>query len=76
LPDIRGGRGGRCGHDDSSTVVGIAATPEIGRLLAERPQVRVVPLVRYPFKIFYTFDEETIAILHIRHAARRPWRGE
>lgn len=59
-----------------ATVVRIAATPEIGRRLAERPQVRVVLLVRYPFKIFYTFNDETITILHIRHAARRPWRGE
>jgi hypothetical protein len=44
--------------------------------LPQRPNVRVVPLVRYPFKIFYTFDHDTITILHIRHAARKAWEGE
>lgn len=50
--------------------------PESGLRLPQRPMVRVVPLVRYPFKIFYTVDRDTITILHIRHAARRPWEGE
>jgi hypothetical protein len=44
--------------------------------LPRRPNVLVVPLVRYPFKIFYTFDRDTLTILHIRHGARRPWDGE
>lgn len=59
-----------------ATVARVAVMPEIGQRLAERPQVRVVPLIRYPFKIFYTISGETITILHIRHAARRPWAGE
>ena len=37
-----------------ATVARIAAIPEIGERLQERPEVRVVPLVRYPFRIFYT----------------------
>jgi len=44
--------------------------------LRRRPNVLVVPLVRYPFKIFYTFDRNTITILHIRHVSRRAWEGE
>jgi toxin ParE1/3/4 len=56
-----------------ATVARIAVMPESGQRLPERPAVRVVPLVRYPFKIFYTAAGETLTILHIRHAARRPW---
>ena len=35
------------------------------------PGVRVVPLLRYPYKIFYRITSETVEILHIHHAARR-----
>ena len=56
-----------------ATVARIAVIPESGLQLPQRPEVRVVPLVRYPFKIFYTMIEDTVSILHIRHAARRPW---
>jgi toxin ParE1/3/4 len=37
--------------------------------------IRVVPLVRYPFRIFYQVEQDHILILHIHHAARQPWRG-
>jgi toxin ParE1/3/4 len=59
-----------------ATVARIAVMPDGAQQLPQRPGVRVVPLVRYPFKIFYTVVGETITILHIRHAARRPWEGE
>jgi plasmid stabilization system protein ParE len=59
-----------------ATIVRLAAFPESGLRLPRRPNVLVVPLVRYPFKIFYTFDRDTLTILHIRHGARRSWGGE
>jgi plasmid stabilization system protein ParE len=59
-----------------ATVARVAVMPESGLRVPKRPGVRVVPLVRYPFKIFYTVDRETITIIHIRHAARRPWDEE
>lgn len=59
-----------------ATVARIAAIPEIGQQVSERPAVRILPLVRYSFKIFYTVAGDTVTILHIRHAARRPWSGE
>jgi hypothetical protein len=34
--------------------------------------VRVIPLVNYPYLIFYTTSEEGLTVLHIRHAARKP----
>jgi len=30
----------------------------------------VVPLIRYPYKIFYRISNETVEILYIHHAAR------
>ena len=56
-------------------VARIAKNPEIGARLAERPGIRVVSLVRYPFKIFYrVLDDRGVRILHVRHTARRPWK--
>jgi len=36
--------------------------------------VRVMPVVRYPFLIFYTINDiaDEVVILHVRHGARRP----
>ena len=47
------------------------STPEV----EQRPGLHVVPLTRYPFKIFYRIVDDSVRILHIRHTARRPWRG-
>lgn len=42
------------------------------------PEIRVKILGRYRYKIFYSPGEDAIEIIHIRHAARRPWidRGQ
>jgi toxin ParE1/3/4 len=45
--------------------------PRSARQVAQRPGVRVIPLVRYPYKIFYRVTAEAVEILHIRHDARR-----
>jgi addiction module RelE/StbE family toxin len=39
----------------------------------EDPDVRVLFIVRYPYKIFYRV-RETVEILHIRHTSRREKR--
>jgi hypothetical protein len=36
--------------------------------------VRIVPLVRYPYVIFYQVKEDRIEILHVRHTSRAPWK--
>ena len=41
----------------------------------QRPGRHAVPLIRYPFKIFYRVLDDRVTILHIRHTARRPWTG-
>jgi plasmid stabilization system protein ParE len=52
----------------------IARWPESSQQVEQRPGVRVAPLVRYPYKIFYRVTAETVEILHIHHSSRRaPW---
>jgi plasmid stabilization system protein ParE len=51
----------------------IAAHPTAAQRIAERPGVHVVPLIRYPYKIFYRVLDDRVRILHIRHSSRRPW---
>jgi toxin ParE1/3/4 len=56
-----------------AAVARIAGMPESGEAVPERPGVRVVALVRYPFRIFYTVGKDGVTILHVRHTSRRPW---
>jgi toxin ParE1/3/4 len=50
----------------------LAEFPGMGRELTQRPGVRVMPLGRYPYLIFYTALENELLVLHVRHASRRP----
>ncbi len=55
----------------------IGAWPESAEEVAERPGVRIVPLVRYPYKILYRVTADAVEILYIHHGARQgPWEGE
>lgn len=56
-----------------TVVAHIAQWPESSRRAAGRPDVRVVPLGRYPYRIFYRVSGDTVEILHIHHTARQPW---
>jgi plasmid stabilization system protein ParE len=55
-----------------ATVQLLADFPDSGRSLEQRPQVRVIPVVRFPYLVFYTVVEDELFILHIRHGARAP----
>ena len=48
----------------------ISRWPESAQEVAERPGVRVVPLIRYPYRIFYRISNDAVEILHVHHAAR------
>ncbi|HEV7599623.1 MAG TPA: type II toxin-antitoxin system RelE/ParE family toxin [Bradyrhizobium sp.] len=50
----------------------ICRAPEAAPRLSQRSQLRVVAVVRYPFRIFYRMRDDAIDILHIRHTSRRP----
>ena len=41
----------------------------------DEPGVRELSILRYPYKVYYQIRENEVWILHIRHAARRPWEG-
>lgn len=51
--------------------------PKSAPEIEQRPGVRVVPLVRYPYKIFYRVTAEAVEVVHIHHAAREAfWEAE
>jgi plasmid stabilization system protein ParE len=50
----------------------IRRSPESAPRVAQRSQVRVVSVIRYPYRIFYRVHEDKIDILEIRHTSRRP----
>lgn len=41
----------------------------------DAPGVRVLFVVRYPYKIFYRVRED-VEIIHIRHTSRRAWKSD
>ena len=52
----------------------IGQFPEGAQEVAERSGVRRVPLVRYPYVVYYRVIESEVMILRIVHGARRnPW---
>ena len=52
----------------------LAEFPGMGRELAQRPSVRVMPLGRY--LIFYTAREDELIVLYIRHGSRMPLKSD
>ena len=58
------------------TIASLTDHPEAYAQVVERPGMHVIPLVRYPYKIFYRILADRIRILHIRHTSRRPWTKE
>ena len=57
-----------------AVVARVARWPESAQEVAQRPGVRMVPLIRYPYKIFYQVSGETVEILYVHHAAREETR--
>jgi plasmid stabilization system protein ParE len=57
-------------------VARIGRWPHGARTVAGRPGVHVVPLGRYPYRVFYRITPTAVEILHVHHAARRPWEDE
>ena len=53
-----------------AVIARIARWPESAQEVADRPGVRVAPLIRYPYKVFYRVSGDTVEILHVHHAAR------
>lgn len=50
-------------------VAWISDFPQMGYLIEDN--IRLLPIGRYPFLIFYTADEDEVIVRNVRHAARR-----
>ena len=48
----------------------LAKTPAIGVRTTD-PNVRILSPAKYPYRIYFSVQPDTIVILHIRHTARR-----
>jgi len=44
--------------------------PHMGPI-SSHPEIRILARTRYPYRIYYAVQGDEIAILHIRHTARR-----
>jgi toxin ParE1/3/4 len=53
-----------------SVIARIGMWPDSAQEVAERPGVRAVPLLRYPYKVFYRNTGEVVEIMHIHHTAQ------
>ena len=59
-----------------ATVTRVQEWPKSAHAVTQwKGKVRVIPLVRYPYVIFYQIKDEWIQVLHIRHTSRAPWKG-
>jgi toxin ParE1/3/4 len=56
------------------TIDTIGKNPDIGHPTG-REAIRGTPVGRYPYVVFWTVEASEIWIVHIRHGARRVWRG-
>ena len=48
----------------------IGSWPESAQEVEQRPNIRSVPFIRYPYKIFYHVLQGRVEILHVHHSAR------
>jgi plasmid stabilization system protein ParE len=60
-------------HRIRAVVERIGQWPESAQRSSKRLAVRVIPVGRYPYKIFYRITADAVEILHIHHSARQPW---
>jgi toxin ParE1/3/4 len=52
----------------------LARHPQSAERVEQRSQVRRLPLVRYPYAIYYEVGPDTVTVLRIMHGARQqPW---
>jgi toxin ParE1/3/4 len=60
-------------HRIEHVITRVARRPQTAPRVVNRPDVRAVLVLRYPYKIFYRVRDDAIEVLHIRHTARRAW---
>jgi len=61
------------GHAIETTVARITMFPDSAQATDE-PTIRMAPLGRYPYLIFYAVGDDEVQIIRVLHGARlRPW---
>lgn len=48
----------------------IGRWPKSAAEVEQRPGVRTVPFIQFPYRLFYRVTEREVQVLHIHHAAR------
>ena len=51
-------------------VARIGRWPESAQEIEQRPGIRSVPFIRYPYKLFYRVLRDRVEVLHVHHGAR------
>lgn len=54
----------------SALVRRIGKWAESAQEIEQRPGIRLVPLIRYPYKVFYQIRRQRVEILHIHHSSQ------
>jgi toxin ParE1/3/4 len=57
------------------TIELIGTLPDSGRRSGIL-DIKVLPAARYPYLVYWSVEAGEAWIVHIRHAARQPWRGD
>jgi len=66
----------KIGATIETTVARIAAYPQ-SSALSDEPRVRMTPVGRYPYLIFYIVEQDEVLIVRVLHGARlRPWKTQ
>jgi toxin ParE1/3/4 len=58
-------------HAIKSSIDTLSFFPQVGRLIDDSGHRRV-PVLRYPYLVFYRIEGDELLVLHIRHTSRRP----
>ncbi len=62
------------GQQIERVVAWLTESPRMGYRIDET-SLRMLPVGRYPYLIFYTVEDDEVVIRNVRHAARRrPWQ--
>lgn len=51
-------------------VTRIGTWPESAQEVVQRPGIRSVPFIRYPYRLFYRVLPDRVEVLHVHHSAR------
>jgi len=52
--------------------IGLLADMPFIAPVTDEPGVYELPIIRYPYKVYYRVANDEVRVVHIRHAARRP----